>query len=91
LHLAVSQETQRDLLNATFNMIKKRSGAGEQSFNIANVFYYNIQDWIDGTSERENWAYRCGLREETDHGEKGQFRKAWFAFQNQAEFPGTFP
>jgi hypothetical protein len=50
-----------------------------------------LQDWIDGTEALENWAYRCGLREEIGHGEYGQFRKAWFAFQNQAEFSGTYP
>jgi hypothetical protein len=31
------------------------------------------------------------LREEVGHGENGQFRKAWFAFQNQSEFAGTYP
>lgn len=86
-HLPVTEEIQRDLLHSTFNMIKSHSGKALQSFDIANVFYYNVEDWI----EKKNWAYRAGLREDADMKQKfgleGKFRKAWFAFQGQAEFP----
>jgi hypothetical protein len=99
-HLPVSEEIQRELLNSTFNMVKSRSEAGEQSYNIKNVFYYNIEDWV----AQGDWAYRAGLREDNDwqeansgkqYGKPGSHpslcRKAWFAFQNQAEHEAPCP
>jgi Concanavalin A-like lectin/glucanases superfamily len=83
-HLLVSEETQRELLNATFNMIKERSGPKDGSFNIESVFYYNVKDHISGDFP-QIWDHHCGLIEDEGHGEKGGKRKAWFAFQNQAK------
>ena len=100
-HIPISEESQRDRLNAIVTMIKKRSGSGEGGFNIDKVFYYNVQDWIDPRTQE--WAYRVGLREELEHvpgrkaktGEFGKCREAWYAFQQQAhaksEFVGKCP
>jgi hypothetical protein len=82
-HFLVSEETQRELLNATFNMIKERSSAKDGSFNIENVFYYNIKDYVTGNFPKI-WDHHCGLIEDNGNGEKGEKRKAWSAFQNQA-------
>jgi hypothetical protein len=84
-HLLVSEEVQRELLNSTFDMIKEHSGSNEGSFDIENVFYYNLQDWVNGAPEPRNWASHCGLIEDMGHGEKGGKRKAWAAFQSQAK------
>jgi Concanavalin A-like lectin/glucanases superfamily len=75
-HYPVSEQMQQELLNLTFNMVKSRSGTGEQSYGLANVFYYNVEDVVDGilqTDEEDseefgNWAYRSGLREDEDAG-----------------------
>lgn len=83
-HLLVSEEMQRDLLNATFNMIKERSGSKEGSFDIENVFYYNTRDYVTG-ERPEIWDHHCGLIEDVGGGQKGEKRKSWFAFQNQAK------
>jgi Concanavalin A-like lectin/glucanases superfamily len=84
-HFLVSEEMQRELLNETFDMIKERSGAKEGSFDIENVFYYNIQDWVNGAPNPRAWDSHCGLIEDIGSGEKGGKRKAWSAFQNQAK------
>jgi hypothetical protein len=71
-----SAKIQRDLLNSTFNMIKSRSGSADESYGIAKVFYYNVEDVVDSLREspqrdREifgDWAYRSGLREDDDAG-----------------------
>jgi hypothetical protein len=94
-HLPVSEEIQRDLLNSTFNMIKRHSGKAQESFDIAKVFYYNVED-ATGKAIWNDWAFRSGLREDEDYkkkdyGQPGRFRKSWFAFQNQADFAGKFP
>jgi hypothetical protein len=83
-HFLVSQEVQRELLNQTFDMIKERSAAVPESWNIQNVWYYNLHDWVQGAPNPKNWASHCGLVEDVGRGENGNKRKAWTAFQNQA-------
>lgn len=81
-HFLVSEEVQRELLNATFNMIKERSGSKDGSFDIENVFYYNVQDHVKGNATPRAWDAHCGLVKDVEEGGK---RKAWTAFQNQAK------
>ena len=95
-HHLVDEETQRQLLNSVFGMLKEYSGASRGSFNIKNAFFYNIQDNTAPNGERprivkkfRNWANHCGLREDgSGLSEQGKYRKgAWQAFQEQAEAP----
>jgi hypothetical protein len=92
-HLPVTESVQSELLGSVLDMIKRRSLLGKKkALGIENVFYYDVQDWIDGhppeSSLTEEWSYRCGLREEYEHGEAGRYRKAWHEFQKEADFPG---
>ncbi|HKZ13154.1 MAG TPA: hypothetical protein VJL81_04835 [Solirubrobacterales bacterium] len=52
--------------------------ANEASLNLTAIDYYNYRDSAFGT----NWAYRSGLRDEV-----GNFRKAWFAFEELQGVP----
>ncbi|MFT3863371.1 MAG: LamG domain-containing protein [Solirubrobacterales bacterium] len=75
VHRAVGENAQRERLEATLNKIKSISGTRKEEFNIANIFWYNIQDW----SNRE-WAAHCGLVRVN-----GTKRSSFKAFQNEAE------
>jgi Concanavalin A-like lectin/glucanases superfamily len=102
-HIPVSQEKQKELLESVFQRIKEHSGSGPHGLSIEKVFYYNVQDNFYGVPR--DWAMSCGLREDlpevlvevagTVHKWKtnghGKYRKSWFAFQDEAEFEGTFP
>ena len=92
-HFLVNEGTQEALLNRMLDMIKKRSGERKQGgFEIENVFYYNIEDWVKGSPHPHAWDYHSGLREENSKmdGENGEYRKAWCAFQDQAHYEGSF-
>jgi putative glycosyl hydrolase len=68
---AVSEAKQASLLTEGFNWVK---GAATTD-NIKSLIWYNYRD-----SDYSNvWSYRCGLRDEV-----GNFRKSWFAFQEEA-------
>lgn len=98
-HIPVSQEKQKELLESVFRRSKERSGTGPHGLGIEKVFYYNVQDNFYG--EPKDWSTLCGLREdvakvnkggeEPETPEHGKYRKAWYAFQREAEFEGTFP
>jgi hypothetical protein len=100
-HIPVSEEKQKELLESVFQRIKEHSGSGPHGLSIENVFYYNVQDNFYGVPN--DWAMSCGLREDLAEVERpsgkrktrghGRYRKAWFAFQHEAEseFEGTFP
>jgi hypothetical protein len=86
-HFLVDQDTQQDLLNASFEMMKGNSGLSpKRNLKLQNILYYNLEDWVSGEGEGfRNWDSHCGLVEDNGRGEKGNFRKAWFAFKKQAE------
>jgi transcriptional regulator with XRE-family HTH domain len=86
VHWLVDEETQRDLLNSTFSMMK-----GEQSerfpikgFRLSAIMYYNIADGVDSIPKGQ-WDFHCGLIEDSVKPEEGKKRKAWYAFQGQAK------
>jgi hypothetical protein len=76
-HHLVTDGVQRDLLNSTFNRMKKYSSAKSGSFDISRIFWYNIKD-NPGSIQ---WDAHCGLV----LGGAGGVRLAWKAFQNQAK------
>jgi len=103
-HIPVSEQKQKELLGAVFKRIKERSGTGPDGLGIEKVFYYNVQDNFYGNPP--DWSMHCGLREDLAKvkvinakgkpddrktPERGKYRKAWYAFQREAEFEGTFP
>lgn len=71
VHQSVSSVVQEERLNSVFNKIKDYSG----KYNIANIFWYNIQD-VSGSE----WAAHCGLVEKG-----GGKRPSFAAFQAQAK------
>jgi hypothetical protein len=84
-HWLVSDDTQRDLLNATFQMMKDESKQfPAKKFRIPAILYYNIADAV-GAEPKGQWDYHCSLVEDSIKPEKGEKRKAWHAFQLQAE------
>jgi len=102
LHVSVSQEKQKELLESVFGQIKARSSSKGKGLGIEKAFYYNVQNNYYGVPH--DWSMHCGLREdlfavhvskETIRGtpENGNYRKAWYAFQREAESPflGKFP
>jgi len=80
VHTLVNESTQRARLEAVIPMIKSVSGNGPGEYNIGNIFWYNIQDWLKGNPHPDEWAAHCGLVKEN-----GQKRGAFEAFQKQAE------
>jgi hypothetical protein len=88
-HPSVTESVQRERLNSVFRMIKERSGTAEQSFNIGNIFWYNIEDWVEGNPVGVRWDYHSGLAQEDPKlnipGEEGKKRSAFEAFEKQAE------
>ncbi len=85
VHWLVSEETQRDLLNSTFQMLKgETKRLPVKKFRIAAIMYYNIADGVNAEPKGQ-WDFHCGLIEDSVAPEKGKKRKAWFAFQEQAK------
>jgi len=88
-HLLVTQDIQRDLLNSTFEMMKGESPLSpKQDPDIEHISYYNAEDWVAGLPvelDPHSWDSHCGLIEDNEGPKHGNKRKAWFAFQQQAE------
>jgi len=101
-HKPVSLLVQRELIEATFEMLK----AINIKFGIRNVFYYNIQDTHCYPGELapgqschpfninvDDWAYRSGLlgdlggRPDWPNGGKPTFRPGWYGFLNETGKP----
>jgi hypothetical protein len=59
-HHLVSAARQAELLTASFDTIKGRSGEGKHDFDVKALFSYDIE--VNYT-EAKNWANHCGLRE----------------------------
>lgn len=83
-HHLVGAGRQAELLTASFDTIKGRSGEGKHDFDVKALFYYDIE--VNYT-EAKNWANHCGLRENINGigNEGGKLREAWAAFVNQAK------
>ncbi|HEY2479284.1 MAG TPA: LamG domain-containing protein [Solirubrobacterales bacterium] len=85
VHWLVSEDTQRDLLNSTFEMMKGESKRlPVKKFHLSAIMYYNIADAVNAQPKGQ-WDFHCGLIEDSVAPEKGKKRKAWFAFQAQAK------
>jgi hypothetical protein len=80
VHTPVSASTQKARLEPTFDELKSVSGSGPGEFNIGNIFWYNIRDFLNGNGNRAEWAAHCGLF--TDSGAK---RGVLEAFENEAK------
>jgi Ricin-type beta-trefoil lectin domain-like/Ricin-type beta-trefoil lectin domain len=78
-HLPVTEDMQAELIHKSIGMMERKSG----TLRIHNVFYYN--DWDDPT-QAGNWAYHCGLQKAD-----GTFRKAFYAFKNEAHGDAGYP
>jgi hypothetical protein len=68
---AVTEEAQANMLLQTVGWMR----AEATNLNLRSIVWYNLRD-SDFTG---GWQYRCGLRDEV-----GNFRPAWFAFQQEA-------
>jgi hypothetical protein len=85
VHWLVSEDTQRDLLNSTFDMLKGESKRlPVNGFGISAIMYYNVTDAVEAQPPGQ-WDFHCGLWEDSVAPEKGNPRKAWYAFQSQAK------
>jgi hypothetical protein len=101
LHVSVSQEKQKELLETVFDRIKVRSSSKGNGLGIEKAFYYNVQNNYYG--DPKDWSMSCGLRKDlfAVHSggevkgtpENGDYLKSWYAFQREAESPylGQFP
>jgi hypothetical protein len=65
---AISEAEAATLMKQCVNWLN----TNEASLGLTAIDYYNYRDSAFGS----NWAYRSGLRDEV-----GNFRKAWFAFE----------
>jgi hypothetical protein len=85
-HWLVEEDIQRDLLNSTFRMLKGEMAKEfpSRQFHIPAILYYNIADGVESTP-KGSWDFHCGLVEDSVSPEMGKKRKAWYAFQIQAE------
>jgi hypothetical protein len=66
----VSEETQKTLLEESFNWIKSKATA----YDIQSLIWYNLRD----DDAKAGWEYHAGLLK----GDRGA-RPAWYAFQTQ--------
>jgi len=68
---AVTEEAQANMLQQTIGWMK----AEANTLNLRSAIWYNVRD----SDFAGGWQYKCGLRDEV-----GNFRPAWFAFQQEA-------
>jgi hypothetical protein len=71
---AVGEGAQANLLLQTVGWMKAEAA----NLNLHSIIWYNYRD----SDVSSGWQYRSGLRDEV-----GNFREAWFAFQQEAGAP----
>jgi hypothetical protein len=86
-HYPVDVATQRDLINVTFNRIEQL--AGEDELNVRRIIYYNLQDQIHPSWDRNTGLRGAYVGDPATGTARAEVRPSYRAFQNLSGFEGT--